>query len=178
MIGNANVASADDVKWSLALEDVLMRGSSKSPELKEDERAIGMNSISDLYWDRRLATSRGCRTFENPETYPLPASNLSICVDPRDVFVPASFGRDRSGFSDQKSARLRRSLSVVFDGEISMNMLMVGTISCEGCEDNSVLELEVADFDRLVEFGCGDRGRHRGRGDLVWFDGVGEELRG
>lgn len=88
----------------------------------------------------------------------LPGSDLFCRPNSGGVSVTACFGSDECRFGDQERAWNGATLCVVFGYEWERNMGVVCTESSKWCQDDAILELDVAQFQRLEEVG----GRHIG----------------
>lgn len=97
------------------------------------------------------------RKKEGTVTHALPGRNLVCVPNAGDVDgYAARPGRNVRGFGDEERARDRRTLGVVLNGDVAMDVLVVGTHAGERGKDDAVGELQVADLDRLEELGeCG-----------------------
>ena len=87
------------------------------------------------------------------QTHIFPRVDLRLRPDPWNVRVATSLGRNESRFGNQQSPRRACALRVILDGHIRVYVLVVRTESCEGRENDAVLELGGANFDRLEERG-------------------------
>ena len=96
------------------------------------------------------------------ETYSFPTDYLLIIPDTRNVIIPSRFRRDERSLRDQQRAGDRRALAVVGHRKIAVNVRLICTVAGERCQDHTVAEPVLANFDRLEElwnYGC----RHRRR---------------
>ena len=100
--------------------------------------------------------------------YPLPAGNLLLTPNPRDIIKPTSSRSDECDFCDQERSGDARALLVVLDEQLGRDVLRIGAKASERCEDDAVRELHVANLDRREESrgGIGSR-RHLSDGLLV-----------
>lgn len=101
----------------------------------------------------------------------LPSSDLVGVETTRNVRVSSSDGVDERRLGDQQGAGFRRALAVVFDGEVLVDVVLVGAETGQGSHSETVLELHASDTDRLEEGGAGGHA-----GGLIGFGG-GAEIR-
>ena len=103
----------------------------------------------------RSKTARGRKRRKN-EAYLLPRGDLLVGPDAGDVHVSAcGFVCDKSRLADDQCARNARARGIVFDGKISVRVLVVCPDSGQRCHDHSVLEGDRADLYGLEKLGCG-----------------------
>ena len=87
------------------------------------------------------------------ETYPLPCCDLFVGPDTGGVeTVARSFVGDEGCLTDDQGARYARTCRIVLNRKIGVGMFVICAESGEGCHDDSVLEGDVAELDRLEEF--------------------------
>lgn len=94
-------------------------------------------------------------------THPLPRSELRVRPKTGHIGVSARFRRNESSFGDEKCARNASALRVVFHSEVPMSVRGVRSKSGQRCENDTVLQLDVANLDGLEQFGFHFR-RHCG----------------
>lgn len=97
-------------------------------------------------------------------THALPGRNLVCVPNAGDIDgYAARPGRDVRGFGDEERARDRRTLGVVLNGDVTVDVLVVGTHAGERGEDDAVGEVQVAHLDRLEKlWECGGDGLRHG----------------
>jgi hypothetical protein len=78
-----------------------------------------------------------------------PSRDLRVAPNARDMIVPASLRRDKSGLCDQECARGTGALRVVFYCHIGVLVLVVCAKTGEGGHDDAMLRLDCAEGDRL-----------------------------
>ena len=102
-------------------------------------------------------------------THLLPRRDLRVVPDAGDVRHAARLRGDERGLGDEERARDARALRVVLGHELSRDVRAVRAEAREGCEDDTVAELNVADLDRLEERrgGCGGHRSRDGQTRLV-----------
>ena len=66
-----------------------------------------------------------------------------------------SFVGDKSRLADEECARYAGTRGIVFDGKISVCVLVVRAQSGQGCHNHSVLDGDGADLDGLKKLGSG-----------------------
>lgn len=90
-------------------------------------------------------------------THALPGRNLVCVPNTGDVDgYAARPRRDVRGFGDEERAWIRRTLGVVLNCDVAVDVLVVGTHAGEWGEDDAVGKGQVAHLDRLKELGeCG-----------------------
>ena len=91
--------------------------------------------------------------------YPLPSSSLLLVPKAGDVGVATSLPGDESSLGDQQGAGFAGTLAVIFNSEVAMNVLGVGAVAGQGCENDPVLQGHVTDFDRLEELASKGHGK-------------------
>ena len=100
----------------------------------------------------------------------LPSGDLVGVETTRNVRVSSSDGVDERRLGDQQGAGFRRALAVVFDGEVLVDVVLVGAETGQGSHSETVLELHASDADRLEEGGAGGHA-----GGLIGFGGGGRD---
>ena len=90
------------------------------------------------------------------EAYPLPCCDLLVRPDAGGVeSVPRSFVGDEGCLTDDQSAWYARTRRIMLDSKVGVGVLVVRSVAGEGCHDHPVLGGDVAELDRLEEFGSG-----------------------
>ncbi len=82
-----------------------------------------------------------------------PSVDLVLCVDSGHVIDSTSFRSNESSLGDQKRPRETGSLRIVLYGQITMNVLLVGSDTSEGRQCYAMVKCDVAHLYRLEDFG-------------------------
>ncbi len=145
--GELDVGRGHNVEARVFCAEVVEVGrSAESPELEEDEGALGMHCIGDL--QSAVYQPSGFHA-KRQSTHLFPSSNLFVGVYPRNVVVSAGLCGDKGSLSYQQRARNTGPLGVVLDSQIAMYMIFVGAKSRERGQGDAVAEGDIADSDRL-----------------------------
>jgi hypothetical protein len=103
-----------------------------------------------------IRVARRCKSRKRKQTDLLPRGNLLVRPDAGDIErVTRSFMGDISGLADDQGARYARTCGIVLDHEICGCVVGVSPVSGDRCHNDSVLEGERADLNRLKEPGGG-----------------------
>ena len=149
----------------------------QSPELQEDVGSFRMDGIDDLATYALTAHSRN-QQRNHATTNLLPRGNLRVVPNSWGVSLARRLGGDVGGLGDEERAGDGGALRVVLDAEVGRDVRVVVAQAGEGCEDDAVRELHVANLDRREESrSCIGGRRHLSDGLLVRGYEVREERR-
>src|SRR6187402_3712844 len=124
-----NVTWALDLPPCLLLQLCRISSSAESPQLHVNKRAFLMYCRCDL----------------------LPGFDLFWAINARDITVATCFGSNEGSFSDKESTGDGGTLAVVLRNEWERDVVIVRAESSKGCHDDTVLQFDVTNLQRLEE---------------------------
>lgn len=130
-------------------EEIYFCSTTQCPQLKEDVRSFGMDSVCNLQAHNVGWVQNWKRNAKG--TYPFPTLSLCVGVDARDIVAPSCIMGDNGGFRDEQASRYGTALSIVRCLLGSGNMGIIRSEASHRGKDNAVLEGYPADSDGLEQ---------------------------